>query len=106
MTLVLAGDMPQVREPVLALLVEALAADPALGAAYLESEPLHPLPMAVRRSTVLPAAERLLAANRRSLRALVDAVASASVPASRWRAVDPAGESLRDIDTPADLEAS
>ena len=105
--LVLAGDMPRVREDVLALLLETLAADPQLGAVYLESEPpLHPLPLAVRPGIVLPAANRLLDANRRSLRALVDAVPSAPLPASRWRALDPRGETLLDIDTPADLEAS
>ena len=104
--LILAGDMPRVREGVLVLLLEALAADPALGAVYLESDPLHPLPLAVRPVIALPAAVRLLGLDRRSLRALVDAVASVPVPAIRWRALDPEGETLRDIDTPADLEAS
>lgn len=103
--IVLAGDMPRVDPRVLRLLVDALD-HPGIAAAYLEAEPLHPLPLAIRPGIVLPAAQTLLEASRRSLRALVDSVPSAAVPAARWRALDPAGATLLDIDTPADLDAS
>jgi molybdopterin-guanine dinucleotide biosynthesis protein A len=103
--IVLAGDMPRVDPRVLRLLVDALN-DPGIAAVYLEADPLHPLPLAIRPDIVLPAAQALLAANRRSLRALVDSVRSAAVPAARWRTIDPAGATLLDIDTRADLDAT
>jgi molybdopterin-guanine dinucleotide biosynthesis protein A len=101
--LVLAGDMPRVRPAVIGLLVDALAADESLGAVHLEADPVATLPLAVRARIVIPTAHRLLAADRRSLRALLDGVPSGEVPVAQWRAVDGAGDTLRDIDVPADL---
>jgi molybdopterin-guanine dinucleotide biosynthesis protein A len=102
--LVLAGDMPRVVPEVLALLVETIHEDPGLAAVNLEAEPVATLPMAIRPAIVLPAARALLAADRRSLRAVFDSVRFATVPVARWREVDVRGETLRDIDVPADLE--
>ena len=101
--IVVAGDMPTLEPAVLALLVRALVHDPSLGAACLEAEPPSPLPAALRPSVAGPAAEALLAADRRSLRGLFDAVTTATVPAVDWRALDPDGATLRDVDTPGDL---
>jgi molybdenum cofactor cytidylyltransferase len=101
--IVVAGDMPALVPGVLRLLAETVACDPALGAAWLESEPPSPLPAAVRASLAGPAAARLLAADRRSLRGLFDAVPTALVPAGSWRSLDPEARTLRDIDTRADL---
>lgn len=101
--LVVAGDMPTLVPDVLRLLVEALAADPTLGVARLESEPVSVLPAAMRPGIAVPAAAALLAADRRSLRGLLDVVPSASISAAEWRALDPDGATLRDVDTPADL---
>jgi molybdopterin-guanine dinucleotide biosynthesis protein A len=101
--LVLAGDMPGVRSPILRLLVEALRADPSLAIAHLEANPVATLPLAARPEVVLPVARALLAADRRSLRALLDSVPSHAIPAAAWRAIDPDGATLRDIDTPQDL---
>lgn len=103
--LVLAGDMPTVRPDVARLLLTALD-DAAIAAARLEVDPPHPLPLAVRAAVALPAARALLAANRRALLALVDSIPTTVVPASAWRALDPAGTSLHDVDTPSDLDAS
>ncbi|HEX5826568.1 MAG TPA: molybdenum cofactor guanylyltransferase [Candidatus Limnocylindrales bacterium] len=100
--LVVAGDMPTLHPGVLRLLGEALAGDAATDAVCLEAEPSAPLPMAVRASAGLPAATRVLAEDRRSLRALLGALASGVVPVDRWRALDPDGASLRDIDRPED----
>jgi molybdopterin-guanine dinucleotide biosynthesis protein A len=100
---VLAGDMPTVHANVLALMVEAIDGGPTADAAYLEADPVATLPMTVRAANVLPAAQALLAADRRSLRALLDAVRSVEIAAARWRALDASGETLRDIDVPADL---
>ncbi len=76
---------------------------PATGVACLEADPESPLPMAVRPSLAGPAAALLLAAERRSLRALVAAVPSVAVPSATWRRLDPDGVTLRDVDTPGDL---
>jgi molybdopterin-guanine dinucleotide biosynthesis protein A len=101
--LVLAGDMPTVRPPVVRLLVDALQADPTLAIAHLEADPVATLPLAARPDLVLAVARALIAADRRSLRALLDSVPSHEIPAADWRAVDPGGDTLRDIDTPEDL---
>ena len=101
--IVIAGDMPNVVPAVLELLAGVLARDPSLGAACLEAEPATPLPSAVRPSLAGPAAAALLALDRRSLRGLLDAVVTATVSAADWRAIDPDGVTLRDVDTPDDL---
>ena len=95
--------MPTLVPAVLDLLAGVLAGDPSLGVACLEAEPASPLPAAVRPSIAGPAAAALLAADRRSLRGLIDAVPTAIVPAAEWRAIDPDGVTLRDVDTPDDL---
>jgi molybdopterin-guanine dinucleotide biosynthesis protein A len=100
--LVLGGDMPGARPDVLRLLIDALAARPDVGALALESDAPAPLPLAIRHSAwSVPA--RLLDSGRRSLLALLDEVGAGRVPPSEWRALDPAGDTLRDVDTPADL---
>ena len=101
--IVVAGDMPTLVPAVLDLLAGVLAGGPSLGVACLEAEPASPLPAAVRPSIAGPAAAALLAADRRSLRGLIDAVPTAIVPAAEWRAIDPDGVTLRDVDTPDDI---
>jgi len=102
--IVVAGDMPTLVPAVLELLAGALARDPSLGAACLEAEPASPLPAAVRPLVVAPAAATLLAEDRRSLRGLLAAVPTFVVQAADWRAIDPDGATLRDVDTPDDLD--
>jgi molybdopterin-guanine dinucleotide biosynthesis protein A len=102
--LVVGADMPSLVPAVLRLLVGALDADPSLGASSLEADPPSPLPMAVRASTAAPAAAALLAADRRGLHGLLQAIPSAALPAATWRALDPDAATLRDVDTPADLD--
>jgi molybdopterin-guanine dinucleotide biosynthesis protein A len=101
--IVVAGDMPTLVPAVLELLAGVLARDPSLGAVCLEAEPASPLPAAVRPSIAGPAARSLLEADRRSLLGLIAAVPTAIVPAVDWRAIDPDGVTLRDVDTPDDL---
>lgn len=101
--LIVAGDMPSLVPAVLDLLAGTLARDPSLGVACLEADPATPLPAAVRPAVAGPAADALLAADRRRLRGLLAAVPSAVVPAVEWRAIDPGGVTLRDVDTPDDL---
>ncbi len=101
--IVVAGDMPTIVPAVLELLAGRLDRDPLLGVVCLEAEPASPLPAAVRPSVAGPAATILLAADRRSLRGLLAAVPTVVVPAADWRAIDPDGFTLRDVDTPGDL---
>lgn len=100
--LVLAGDMPAVRPAVLAVLRDAVAGGAA--AARLEADRIQPLPMALRADRAAAEADPLLETGERSLRALFDALPTAVVPATDWRALDPDGATLRDVDTRSDLD--
>ena len=95
--------MPRLVPGVLRLLVERVARDGGTAAAVLESDPVPSLPVALRASAALDAARTLLAADRRSLRALLDELAAVTIPAGEWRLLDPAGATLADVDTPEDL---
>jgi molybdopterin-guanine dinucleotide biosynthesis protein A len=101
--LVAAGDMPELVPAV----VEALLAeldDPGKDAAVLQHDGRpRPLPMALRRVPAHAAAARLVATGERRLGALPDALAATVIDEAIWRALDPDGRSMRDIDTPADL---
>jgi molybdopterin-guanine dinucleotide biosynthesis protein A len=96
------GDMPSLVPAVLRHLLATLD-DPALAAATLEAETAASLPMAVRPLVVGPAAGELLAEGRRALRGVLARVPAAIVPAAAWRAFDPDGATLRDVDTRRDL---
>jgi molybdopterin-guanine dinucleotide biosynthesis protein A len=100
--LVVGADMPRLAPAVLQLLVAKLEDEPATGAAVLESDPPATLPMAIATELATLAAHALLAENRRSLRALLDALHATTVPAATWRALDPDGHTLDDIDLPTD----
>jgi molybdopterin-guanine dinucleotide biosynthesis protein A len=97
-TLIVGGDMPSLDPGVLRALLDAL--DDA-EAATLEGG--GPLPMAVRRVAAERRAHDLLAAGERRLRALPTTLGAATVPAATWRALDPDGSTLRDVDAPGDL---
>lgn len=102
--LVVGGDMPALVPAVLRLLVERLAAEPALAAMTLAAARPAPLPAAVRPDVVRAAVDAILdSGGRRSLLAPLGIVPSATLAAEEWRALDPEGDTLRDIDTPADL---
>ena len=102
--LVVGGDSPTLVPDVLGLLVGALD-DGAIDAAALDDDGrLRPLPSAVRREPALNAADRLLADGQRRLRLVFEALSTRTIPEAAWRALDPEGATLLDIDTPADLE--
>jgi molybdopterin-guanine dinucleotide biosynthesis protein A len=102
-TLVVAGDMPAMVESVLeAMLTELL--DPAIDAVALEHEGRQrPLPAVLRTGPALAAAERLIVAGERRLRAIFVELATRAIDEPTWRALDPTGLTLRDVDVPADL---
>jgi molybdopterin-guanine dinucleotide biosynthesis protein A len=106
LAVVVAGDMPSLSPEVLRALLGVLLADAGLAAAWLEAEPFAPLPMAIRPEAVAGPIEDVLARERRALRALLDVVPGRALPAEAWRALDPAGATLVDIDTREDLAGS
>ena len=106
--IVVGGDMPGLVPAVLQLLAETLAADPAIDLVMLADADGHarPLPAAARRAPASAAAERLLAGGERRVRALAGVLTTVVVPAGTWRALDPTGATLRDVDVPRDLPPS
>jgi molybdenum cofactor guanylyltransferase len=117
--LVVAGDTPRLPPGVARLLLDALAgpgpARPgfamgrersgAVAAALLVDGSFRPLPLALRREPAVREAIRLAAMGERRLRVLLDSLGATAVPEQAWRAEDPAGDVLRDVDTPEDLAA-
>jgi molybdopterin-guanine dinucleotide biosynthesis protein A len=102
--LVLAGDHPDLRAALLALLV----AQRAGGAAVVcrRGPRLEPLVAVYQRSAALAAAAALLDGGaERSPRALLGALRARVVEEPEWRRVDPAGASFVDLDDPDDLAA-
>jgi molybdopterin-guanine dinucleotide biosynthesis protein A len=99
--LVSGGDMPRMAGPVLALLLRTLVEDDAVDAVVLDEG--GPLPMAIRRNRSRQLAEDLLAAGERRLRAVPESLGATVIDGETWRAVDPAGATLLDIDEPSDL---
>ena len=96
------GDMPAIVPAVLETLLAALD-DPAVAAAALhDGERRRPLPSAVRLPAASTRADELLAAGERRLRALIEGPTTVDVGPERWRPLDPAGDTLRDVDLPTD----
>ena len=102
--LVVGGDMPTLVGAVLESMLAWL--DPPGGpqAVVLEHEGRpRPLPMVVLRQPALVEADRLIAAGERRLRSLSEGLTTRVIHEPTWRAIDPEGLTLSDIDTPADL---
>ena len=99
------GDMPTLSVDVLHALVRALvAAEGKADAAILVRHGMdRPLPAAVRNGAATQAARRVLGEGERSLVALFRTLATRRIAEADWRGLDPSGETLRDVDTPADL---
>ena len=100
---VVGGDMPMLVGAVVDSMLAALSTS-GVEAIVLEHEGRpRPLPIALRRDEALAAADVLLADGERRLRALIEALHTTIIPEATWRALDPYGMTVRDIDTPADL---
>lgn len=97
--LVVGGDMPFLNTAVLRLLIGELESPGVSVAALADVEVARPLPCAMR-SSAREDLQRLVAGGERRLRALVEAFPLATVAEERWRALDPSGGSLTDIDEP------
>jgi molybdopterin-guanine dinucleotide biosynthesis protein A len=102
--IVVGGDMPALRPEVLRLLVGTLLADEAISAVVLRSRgTLVPLPAAVRTGAATDVARRLVGDGERRLRSLFDRLATRILEEDEWRPLDPEGDTIRDVDRPADL---
>ncbi|MES2209980.1 MAG: molybdenum cofactor guanylyltransferase [Chloroflexota bacterium] len=102
--LVAGGDMPRMVPAVLRRL--ASTAGPDRPAVTLEvPRRVQPLPMAMLVEFARPAVAALLRADERSLRALLREMKAASLPAPVWLSLDPAGDTVVDIDRPTDIRA-
>jgi molybdopterin-guanine dinucleotide biosynthesis protein A len=102
--LCVAGDMPLLQ----AALLRGLAARSrdwrGSARALVVGGVVRPLPCLVRVDLAAPAATHRLEEGRLSLLGLLDALGAELVPEPAWRAWDPGGRSLEDVDTAADLE--
>ena len=108
LVIVIGGDMPALEPAVLRLLVATVSGDPLVDAARLEVEPsaagpVAVLPCVVRLEPARRACRDAVAGGDRRLRACLERLTTAIVPAVEWRALDPSGRTLLDIDRPADL---
>jgi molybdopterin-guanine dinucleotide biosynthesis protein A len=99
--LLVGGDMPGLVDAVLESMVALLG--PADAVVLEHEDRPRPLPMAVRRERALAAVEGLLAQGERRLRAVIEVLETRTIEETTWRALDPNGATLRDIDTEADL---
>jgi molybdopterin-guanine dinucleotide biosynthesis protein A len=97
------GDMPALSVAVLGSMVALLLASNASALVLEHDGRGRPLPMALRREPALATVAALFASGERRLRALADTMSAAVLPEAAWRAIDPEGDTLRDIDTEADL---
>ena len=103
LAVVAGGDMPSLAPPVLGAMLRALDnSEHALVALDFRGR-VQPLPLALRVGSATPIVRRLLGSGERSLRSLLTAGGAARLPEADWRPLDPAADTLKDIDTPDDL---
>ena len=106
LVLVVGGDMPSLRADVLRLLVSRLVNHPDRSVVTLAARGrVVPLPMALRTGAATDLARRLLGDGERRLRGLVERLPAIVIEEAEWRPLDPDGDTLRDVDRPADLPA-
>jgi molybdopterin-guanine dinucleotide biosynthesis protein A len=104
LALIVGGDMPRLAPDVLALLLRTLASSEGMaGVCLVHRGRRQPLPMAVRVGATTAQVEALVGAGERSLQALLAATPTRDLAEVEWRALDPAAETLRDVDRPEDL---
>lgn len=99
--IVVGGDMPTLVTAVLERLLDGVERREA--AVLADEDGPRPLPMAIQRSRGAPVTQRLLDQGERRLRALLVELDVEVVLPTAWRAIDPDGASLRDVDVPGDL---
>ena len=103
LALVAAGDMPEMSRAVLLEMLAQAWESGAEATALEEGGTLRPLPMILRAEPAGVAARARLGIGERSLTGLVAALRVRRVGERAWRALDPHGTTVRDIDRPEDL---
>lgn len=110
LAILVGGDQPWLSPAILAellLWLDSTVEGPQLDAVALAQDgAIRPLPAALRVATVRPVVEASLVGNSRSLLGLLERLRVGTLEPERWRALDPEGASLRDVDTPDELPAS
>ena len=100
---VVAGDMPTLVPAVLARMLDALESGQAAAVLGVDGDP-PPLPLALDRRRAEAATVDLVERGERRLRALPELLAAHVIAEAAWRRHDAIAATLRDIDTPEDLE--
>ena len=102
--IVVGGDMPRLRVAVLEAMLGAM--EPGTDAVVLGvGGDAKPLPVALRVEPARTAAAAALEAGDLSLRSLLARLSTTVLAEAVWLRLDPAGDSLVDVDRPADLDA-
>jgi molybdopterin-guanine dinucleotide biosynthesis protein A len=102
---VVAGDMPELQDAVLGEMLRVASDTDAEAVALRDGGRVPPAPCVLRVDPAARLAGALLASGHRRLRDLLDAMRVEVVEERTWRALDPDGRTLRDVDEPRDLEA-
>lgn len=106
LALVVAGDMPRLAPAVLHLQVRTLfAADPGDvdAVALVHRDRIQPMPIAVRTGSGTVAARRALGRGSRSVYGWLDGLRVRALDDAVWRPLDPAADTLVDVDRVDDL---
>ena len=103
LALLVGGDQPALRPALLRELLRSLTAEDdglPLDVVGLDVDGrMRPLPVALRVATAGPAAVAALTGGTRSLVGLVGRLRAGMLGPGQWSELDPAGDSLRDLDT-------
>ena len=105
LALVVGADMPDLVPEVLVELILTASEEGTTASALAEGDGFRPLPCVVRTARAEDLSRALLERGEGSLRGLLEASDVKVVAEESWRALDPGGATLRDIDRPEDLDA-
>jgi len=103
LVLVVATDHPELSSEVLALLVARARASDAAAVALVGPRGGEPF-LAVYRRAALPVVRAALDAGTRRMQVVLAALDPVLIEEEEWRALDPSGSTLTDVDVPEDLE--
>ncbi|HEX9716965.1 MAG TPA: molybdenum cofactor guanylyltransferase [Actinomycetota bacterium] len=103
LALVAAGDMPELSAAVLAEMLKVAREAQVEAVALKEGKTYRPLPAVLGARAARETAAALLRRGERSLTALLGALRVAVIDEPAWRALDPMGATLLDVDRPEDL---
>jgi molybdopterin-guanine dinucleotide biosynthesis protein A len=104
LALLVGGDMPELSTQVVLEMLRVAAGAPVDAVALQDGEAFRPLPVVVGVAAGHATAHELLHRGERSLRRWLQAMRVAVVDEATWMALDPRRRTLRDVDTPDDLQ--